>query len=444
MGNNAILPLMDKTESRYAEIARLMMEKKDFVSLYIAEDELFWGKPPLSTWLSVFAMKAFGQNEFAVRLPSIVLAVVILLLVISLARNMNIPAIPSAIVLLTIPEFFIHSGVVSTDMSLLLCVTLTMVSFWKSIQTGTAPFWNLPIFIGIGLGLLAKGPIMIILTLVPMVIFAIGCKEYRPTIIRIPWIFGMFIIFLITAPWYVLAELKTPGFLEYFLVGEHFMRYFEPSWPGDKYGFAKSTPIGIIWVYFVLFTLPYSLLAASIVFRKPKLKLDPHIFYLLLWICWPLVFFSASSSVIHPYILPALPPLALLTCQLWSKVQFKLPAMAIAMLLPVAGFVLILLHFSTNIIPNFSNTDKYVIPPESEKKIFMYQDDTYSARFYSNGNISLLFQNDPHLQASLVNQSFIIIRHKDLQQFHSVFQGRVHKIKCNQKKCLYFIEDLCD
>ena len=33
----------------------------------------FWGKPPLSTWLSAASMGAFGVNEFAARLPSLLL-----------------------------------------------------------------------------------------------------------------------------------------------------------------------------------------------------------------------------------------------------------------------------------------------------------------------------------------------------------------------------------
>jgi 4-amino-4-deoxy-L-arabinose transferase-like glycosyltransferase len=66
---NAIVPLMDKTEARYAEIARIMQETNNYITPQIDYGVPFWAKPPLSTWLSALSMEVFGVNEFAVRLP---------------------------------------------------------------------------------------------------------------------------------------------------------------------------------------------------------------------------------------------------------------------------------------------------------------------------------------------------------------------------------------
>ena len=68
---NSAIPLMDKTEARYAEISRIMVETNNWIVLQIDYGIPFWAKPPLSTWLSASSISLFGLNEFFVRLPSV-------------------------------------------------------------------------------------------------------------------------------------------------------------------------------------------------------------------------------------------------------------------------------------------------------------------------------------------------------------------------------------
>ena len=74
---NYSIPLMDKTEARYAEISRIMEETNDFITPQIDYNVPFWAKPPLSTWLSALSIKVFGENEFAVRFPYLLLILVL-------------------------------------------------------------------------------------------------------------------------------------------------------------------------------------------------------------------------------------------------------------------------------------------------------------------------------------------------------------------------------
>ena len=60
-------PLLDPTESRYAEIARMMLETGNWLVPQVDYGVPFWGKPPLSMWLSAAAMAVLGVNEFAAR-----------------------------------------------------------------------------------------------------------------------------------------------------------------------------------------------------------------------------------------------------------------------------------------------------------------------------------------------------------------------------------------
>src|SRR4051812_29206889 len=72
---SVVVPLTDTTEARYGEIARKMLETGDWITPQHDYGVPFWAKPPLSTWLSAGSMKLFGVNEFAARLPSLLLGI---------------------------------------------------------------------------------------------------------------------------------------------------------------------------------------------------------------------------------------------------------------------------------------------------------------------------------------------------------------------------------
>jgi hypothetical protein len=134
-----------------------------------------------------------------------------------------------------------------------------------------------------------------------------------------PWLRGGVVALAIAAPWYVLAEWRTPGFLDYFLVGEHWHRFVTPGWSGDLYGSAHSHPRGTIWLLAFVDFLPWTILlpVAALVWRKTggipaAIPADRSWrVYLLFWGLAPIVFFTAAGNVLWPYVLPAIPALAL-------------------------------------------------------------------------------------------------------------------------------------
>ena len=81
------IPLLDKTEARYSEIARLMFETGEWAVLQIDYGVPFWAKPPLSTWTSAMTYYLFGINEFAARLPYFLIN--LLLIIITLSKQMR-------------------------------------------------------------------------------------------------------------------------------------------------------------------------------------------------------------------------------------------------------------------------------------------------------------------------------------------------------------------
>ena len=184
----AAIPLLDKTESRYGEIARIMYETKNWVVLQIDYGIPFWAKPPLSTWLSALSFETFGLSEMAARFPSYLLALVLLIILGKLAKTAGVSFYLPAFILLTMPEFLIHAGVVSTDSALSFSIALIMISFWKAMQNEKYSFWNYLFFIALGLGFLSKGPIILVLTVPPIFLWVLIQKISIKTLyLKLPW-----------------------------------------------------------------------------------------------------------------------------------------------------------------------------------------------------------------------------------------------------------------
>src|SRR5665647_3332901 len=153
-------------------------------------------------------MKVLGINEFAVRLPSLILSLLMVFMVNKFAGRKDLPFYFAGFVIITLPEFLLHLGVVSTDITLALSVALIMLSFWKSVSENQKTVWNYLFFAGIGLGMLAKGPIALILTLPTLFIWMVLFKEYKKVLRSLPWLTGSLLAILIAAPWYWMAEIN--------------------------------------------------------------------------------------------------------------------------------------------------------------------------------------------------------------------------------------------
>ncbi|WP_054030202.1 ArnT family glycosyltransferase [Desulfatitalea tepidiphila] len=320
-------PLADTTEARYGNIARLMLETGDWVTPQYSHGVPFWGKPPLSTWLAAGSMKLFGMNEFAVRLPSFLLALAAMILVWHMAEQQRSRdhAMAAALILATSALFFVSSGAVMTDPALSAGTTLCMTAFWQALNTpGRAGrLWGYAFFIGVAVGLLAKGPVAVVLTALPIGLWTLLQRRWWDVWQRLPWLGGLTLTVCLSVPWYALAEHKTPGFLDYFLIGEHWKRFTVPGWKGDLYGNAHVRPKGTIWLYGLACSLPWS--SALLVylpkreFRSGLLKRlsigDGWILYLTLWATAPMLFFTLAGNILWTYVLPGLPALALLTAE---------------------------------------------------------------------------------------------------------------------------------
>src|SRR5665647_2327428 len=268
-----LYPLLDTTEARYAEIARKMVELNDWITPWFDYGVPFWGKPPLSFWMTAVSFKLFGINEFAARLPHFLGALLVAWLVWDWStRRSRQEAWYSAALLAGSVVFFIAAGAVMTDMALVLGITLTMRGFWLGLHGTDAERgrerWL--VFLGLIVGLLAKGPLVLVLAGIPIAVWAVLTGNVAKVLRNLPWLRGGLLTIVLAGPWYMLAEQHTPGFLNYFLVGEHWHRFVTSGWKGDLYGTAHAFPRGSIWLFAVAACLPWALLTPIVALLRGK------------------------------------------------------------------------------------------------------------------------------------------------------------------------------
>jgi len=314
-------PLMDTTESRYAEISRLMQESGDWITPQFSPGTPFWGKPPLLFWVTAGSFKLLGVNEFSARISAWLLSLLVLFFTYRAAVSISVETpLKPVLVLASSAIFFISAGAVMTEACLLASVTLCLTSFLDAINNRGERYWRYLFFVGLGLGMLAKGPIAIVMVATPIFIWAVITRSFRLLWRSFPWLIGSGITISIFLPWYILAEHKTPGFLDYFIVGEHFNRFLTPGWQGDLYGTAHNRPYGTIWLLWILASFPWSFVLFARLFKRGLLKqltefrknIDSVDLLLLVWTLTPLLFFTFAGNILATYVITGIPSFALL------------------------------------------------------------------------------------------------------------------------------------
>jgi len=400
-----VYPLMDNTEARYAEIARKMIETGDWITPQFQYGVAFWSKPPLSTWLTAGTYAAFGVNEFAARLSSLVCCLLVLWITVDLAGRRAVAGLPlkTAVVLFTTPLFFISAGAVMTDPALTVGTTLSMAGFWQAMtrEGRVARVWGYLFFVGLAIGLLAKGPVGVVLTFMPAGLWTLWKGGIGNVWRRLPWITGLVLTTALALPWYLLAESRTPGFLDYFIIGEHWKRYTVTGWTGDRFGTAHARPRGMIWPLSILATLPWCAVWLGMLWQARRRGAPPVATaddgwraYLLLWLFASPVFFTFAGNILFTYVLPALPAFALLVAEAWTAVgdergrgaSTKISALAIPVLM-VLGLVFVVPRVGPERSQKALVAQYQALRAAEQERLVYVNEAPQSAEFYAGGKV---------------------------------------------------------
>ncbi len=440
------IPLLDKTEARYAEIARIMWETNQWIVPEIDYGVPFWAKPPLSTWGSAVSYIIFGVNEFAARFPSFLLSIILIIITGKMVKKEGGSFYLPGFILLTMPEFLIHTGVVSTDTTLEFCIVMMMISFWKTMQSDTKTYWNYIFFIALGFGLLAKGPLIMVLTFPPLFLWCcLDINRFKQLFSKFSMVIGLLITAIIAVPWYYFAEQETPGFLDYFIVGEHYKRFLEPGWKGDLYGSGHSQPKGMIWVLLIAFAFPW----IQIVFYK-LWKNRSTIFknewasFLILWAFWTPVFFTISSNILHTYLLPTAIPIMFLIVYWWEDLTKKKAVIRTALIFPTAVFIAYFGFVATGQLDSKMNSDKYLLANLKAKNgnletpLYYWKNKNYSGQFYTNGKAQVV-KNEAELDSvlKLNKQLYFAFPNKRKEEIPQKYLDKMTLAESNSKTSIF-------
>ncbi|MDD5412514.1 MAG: phospholipid carrier-dependent glycosyltransferase [Methylobacter sp.] len=418
-----LYPLYDPSESRYAEMGRKMLETGNWVTPLIDYGVPFWGKPPLTVWMTASSLWMGGVNDFSARLPSLLLSLGVAWIIFHLARVQRgqANAWNAVIILASSVLFFVMSGAVEMDICMNFGITLALASFWLALREGKS-FWAYLFFIGLSIGVMAKGPIAIVLPGISIGLWTAISNEWTRVWQRLPWFKGTLLMLCISVPWFLIAEHKTPGFLEYFFIGEHWKRFTESGWTGDLYGNGHAHPRGTIWVYWLGAAFPWSLIFLKIVIttlmkKKPVELLQSNVgwrLYCLLWMTSPLLFFTFSANIIWTYPLPGLAGFALLLSDLLKPSKYR---WAFALCVPLSFLGLVIAYQFPNM--DFFRSQKALVAAyqqasRPDERLIYFKERPYSAQFYLQGK-ALLLTEIAALQDSLTDPShdFYVLK-KDL------------------------------
>jgi len=396
-------PLVDPFESRYAEMARKAVETQNWLIPQIDYGMPYWGKPPLAVWINALSVSAFGVSEFSVRLSALLLCGGIAWIVYALAatRAEKAQAVAAPALLSGMALFFVMAGTVAVDECLSFGVALAMASFWLAMTTKKSVHGYV-FFLGLAIGLLSKGPVTLALTGLPILLWALLRRQWREVWEGLPWVKGGLLMLALSLPWYLIAEHRMPGFLEYFIVGEHWKRFTEPGWQGDRYGGGRAHAKGMIWLYWLLASLPWSPVFLTVVgvalFRRQGRRLlesaDGWRLYCLLWMLSPLLLFSFAANLLWTYVLPGLPACALLLWE-WRRDGWLAwfskgkPATALGLVIP-AFFLGVAMVWHLTPFP-FLRTQQRIVEQyqhlrqgEGENLVYL-RGHPFSAQFYTLG-----------------------------------------------------------
>jgi 4-amino-4-deoxy-L-arabinose transferase-like glycosyltransferase len=434
----AWLPLAGTSEPRYAEVARLMALRGDWITPWFTPELPFWGKPPLSFWTEALAFRLLGVTEFAARLPSWLATLGSLgLLFVYARRYFGDPIAKMALLIYaTCALVYIASGAVITDPFLALATTWAMVALAMAAKA-PRPVWSYGFFVALALGLLAKGPLMLVLVAGPMLPLVILFPSIRTAFKQLPWLGGLALTLLLSVPWYLLAELKTPGFLNYFLVGEHFLRFVDSGWAGDLYGVAHHRMKGAIWGEALVASFPWGLVALALLLRAlfnplqrsalRQTRHDPNRMYLLAWTLFTPVFFSLSGNILWTYVLPALAPFSVLLAlalapTLTSSTVAKRVLAAVTSVVPLGFAVYLVLGL---VDPLQIKTEKHLVAyamhqMQAGDKLLYLNEIPFSATFYSRGQAGSITLNELTSPTAPTTRLWLALSKNDLDHASTV------------------------
>jgi 4-amino-4-deoxy-L-arabinose transferase len=343
-----VRPVMIPDEARYAEIPREMITTGNWVSPHL-NGLRYFEKPVLGYWVTGISMQLFGDSAFAMRLPSALSAglsaLAIFLLVVRMTRRHETALLAAMIYLSMLGVYIIGTlNILDSVFSFLLTAAFVSFYFAHCELNPTKRLIQL-ILLGVFCGgaFLAKGFLAFVLLAAVIGPYVIWQGRWTELFTR-GWI-ALLVALIVVAPWAILVHLDEPEYWSYFFWEEHVRRFASDD---AQHG----EPFWFYLMYLPLLILPWIVqLPLSIKGLLANDKNTGLIGYCMLWLLMPFIFFSLANGKLPTYVLPCLPPLAILLAMGFesylvnSKITgFKLASVLMAVIYVVIALALFLVQ----------------------------------------------------------------------------------------------------
>lgn len=340
-------PLSVPDEGRYVGVAWEMLRSRIW-STPTLDGLPYFHKPPLFYWITALSMKLLGVNLWAARVAPMLGALLAMLSsYIFIRRWMSASVARAALLILaTCPFFYGGAQYANHDMLVAGCITATICFAAYAIlaikQGDAYRTYLIAAWCCAALGLLSKGLIGIALPGAVILLWIVINKDWR-FIPHLLWWPGPVLFTVIVFPWFIEMEKQFNGFLYYFFIEQQFHRFVGS-------GFNNARPFWFLPVALSALTLPwFPLLLTRIrltTTAQPVWQTSRSLCWV--WLIFILVFFSIPQSKLIGYILPVVPPLAILIAEGLTLHRFWQNAFSYQRLIPVilaAGLCVTLMSY---------------------------------------------------------------------------------------------------
>lgn len=298
--------LWESTEARYAEIAARMLRSGEWMTPRL-NFIVHFEKPPLAYWATALGMAVLGVGEIGARVGLVAAALATLLLVARWAaeRDGSPAAWFACLCLLSAPLFFALSRSVTTDLYLTLCVVGAADAARRGTRPGGSRGWRVAAWAWLGAGLLAKGHVMLLWTVLPALVWAAWSHGWR-RLRRLLDPLGIVLALAIALPWYAVQIARHPGLVDFWLGRQTAARVLEPfQGEAEPWWHHAATVAWAGWLW----------TAAAVLELWRRRRERP---FEAVWVLAPLLVFSLFPTKRANYMLPLLPPLALAAGAWWA------------------------------------------------------------------------------------------------------------------------------
>lgn len=302
LGLNSV-GLFEREETRYAEMAREMLQTGDWLVPRLLNYP-YLEKPPLTVWVTAISFQIFGIHDWSARVTSLIGALLLLFFTFRMAHRIGgiSLALNSLALLASFPLFFALSRILSTD-TLFAGFIFAALDFLFLVSNNRSASNQIGLAIFTAGAFLCKGPIALVVIGLGSLCIALVEKSYRKLFVFFqPTVFIAFLALVL--PWFICIAQRYPSYWHYYIVEQHWERFL-PLRTENKDMHAEP-----FWYFFPVLLGGFfpTVFFISIAWRRSTCSTTKSLW---LWAACVFVFFSIASGKRIPYLLPIAPAIAI-------------------------------------------------------------------------------------------------------------------------------------